>query len=53
MYNFANYVKELPTDSALGLLAMINIARTHSVSMGDNGDFDFWHQIFYFLHDRL
>jgi len=27
-------VKELPIDSALGLLATINIARTHSVSTG-------------------
>ena len=47
------YVKELPIDSALGLLATINIARTHSVSMGDNGDFEITLQIFYFLHDRL
>jgi len=46
-------VKELPIDSALGLLATINIARTHSVSTGDNGDFEIWLQIFYFLHDRL
>ena len=34
-------VKELPIDAALGVLATINIARTHSVSTGDNGDLDF------------
>jgi len=46
-------VKELPIDSALGLLATINITRTHSVAMEDNGDFETTPQIFYFSHDRL
>jgi len=46
-------VKELPIDSALGVLATINIARTHGVSTGDNGDFEITLQIFYFMHDRL
>ena len=46
-------VKELPIDSALGVLATINIARTHSVSTGDNSDFEITLQIFHFSHDRL
>ena len=50
---FSLDVKELPIDSALGVLATINIARTHSVSTGDNGDFEITLQIFYFSHDRL